>query len=98
MSLCPLSWRNIKRLSRQCEQTFVQASAHQSGDLLAVDPTGATWRIERRGKTPVKVTPLESTFRTTTSVYLRSRERSEPQLAEWYDEIDRRLEELQIEA
>lgn len=88
MSLCPMSWKNVKKLSRRCGKTFVHASAHHNHAKVAVDLDGNTWWVDPDG-----TMALNNQFPTTTAGYVKSGEILGPR-TEHYDEIDRRLAEL----
>lgn len=94
MSLCPLSWRNTKRLARETGLPLVAASAHSEGDVLGVDIEGDCHWIYRRGK---KVMRWEAApgDRTTTSVFVKG---DAPRLInipdEWAEEIAQRMSEI----
>ena len=96
MSLCPLSWKSVKRLNRESGEEFIAASAHNDGDVIGVTPNGKVLLVERHGKKVVGVTHYNGD--TTTAAYLRGQMNTEFLAArisqDWKDELARRAEEL----
>lgn len=95
MSLCPLSWKSVKRLNRETGEAFIAASAHNDGDIIGITPNGKVLLVERHGRKVVGVTHYDGD--TITAAYLR---RHAPEIIdsrisdEWKAELAKRAEEL----
>lgn len=95
MSLCPLSWKSVKRLNRETGEAYIAASAHNDGDIVAITPNGLVFLVTRQGRRVTGIGQYQGD--TTTAAYLR---RHRPEIIdsrisqEWKEELARRAEEL----